>query len=99
MHVLCFYQVGLILKEWVVTKFSQKSKGPNSNLIYAIDCEMVLCEDGTENLVRVCMVDRDLQVCSWPLFLLVASVHTSLYTYSHVEKPWFHQYTNLYMML
>ncbi|KGN48551.1 small RNA degrading nuclease 1 [Cucumis sativus] len=49
-------------KEWVVTKFSQKSKGPNSNLIYAIDCEMVLCEDGTENLVRVCMVDRDLQV-------------------------------------
>ncbi|XP_038881526.1 small RNA degrading nuclease 3-like isoform X2 [Benincasa hispida] len=49
-------------KEWIVTKFSQKSKAPKSNSIYAIDCEMVLCEDGTENLVRVCMVDRDLQV-------------------------------------
>ncbi|XP_023003670.1 small RNA degrading nuclease 1-like isoform X1 [Cucurbita maxima] len=47
---------------WIVTKFSQKSEALNSNSIYAIDCEMVLCEDGTENLVRVCMVDRDLQV-------------------------------------
>ncbi|KAG7034323.1 Small RNA degrading nuclease 3 [Cucurbita argyrosperma subsp. argyrosperma] len=49
-------------KGWIVTKFSQKSKALKSNAIYAIDCEMVLCEDGTENLVRVCMVDRDLQV-------------------------------------
>lgn len=28
----------------------------------AIDCEMVLCEDGTDALVRVCVVDRDLKV-------------------------------------
>lgn len=55
---------GLFLKGWIVTKFSQKSKALKSNSMYAIDCEMVLCEDGTENLVRVCMVDRDLQVCS-----------------------------------
>ncbi|CAL5369455.1 unnamed protein product [Camellia sinensis] len=28
----------------------------------AVDCEMVLCEDGTEALARVCAVGRDLQV-------------------------------------
>lgn len=28
----------------------------------AVDCEMVLCEDGTEALVRVCVVDRKLEV-------------------------------------
>ncbi|THG05353.1 hypothetical protein TEA_009030 [Camellia sinensis var. sinensis] len=28
----------------------------------AVDCEMVLCEDGTEALVRVCAVGRNLQV-------------------------------------
>lgn len=78
-----WWLVVLILKEWIVTKFTQKSKAPISNPIYAIDCEMVLCEDGTENLVRVCMVDRDLQVCSWTLCLLVASIHTSLYTHTY----------------
>ena len=30
----------------------------------AIDCEMVLCEDGTEALVSVCVVDRNLKVLS-----------------------------------
>ena len=30
----------------------------------AIDCEMVLCEDGTEAVVSVCVVDRDLKVFS-----------------------------------
>ncbi|XP_028085333.1 putative small RNA degrading nuclease 4 [Camellia sinensis] len=28
----------------------------------AVDCEMVLCEDGTEALVRVCAIGRNLQV-------------------------------------
>lgn len=48
----------------------------------AIDCEMVLCQDGTEALVRICAVDRNLEVflgfipfCyitngkMWPLYL------------------------------
>lgn len=30
----------------------------------AVDCEMVLCEDGTEALVKVCAVDRNLEVCT-----------------------------------
>lgn len=33
-----------------------------SDKIIAVDCEMVLCEDGTEAVVRVCAVDRNLQV-------------------------------------
>ncbi|KAE7999650.1 hypothetical protein FH972_004056 [Carpinus fangiana] len=49
-------------EEWVVTKLSTKSKVMSSNVILAVDCEMVLCEDGTEALVRVCVVDCNLQV-------------------------------------
>lgn len=33
-----------------------------SNAIIAVDCEMVLCKDGSEALVRVCLVDRNLEV-------------------------------------
>lgn len=33
-----------------------------STEMLAVDCEMVLCEDGTEGLVRVGVVDRDLKV-------------------------------------
>ena len=47
---------------WVVTKIRRKSKFTRSNAMVAVDCEMVLCDDGTEGLVRVCVVDRNLQV-------------------------------------
>lgn len=47
---------------WVVTKERKKVKANRSNAMVAIDCEMVLCEDGTDALVRVCVVDRDLKV-------------------------------------
>lgn len=46
----------------MVTKLSKKSKAMRSGDMIAIDCEMVLCADGTEALVRVCAVDRNLQV-------------------------------------
>ncbi|KAH9611669.1 hypothetical protein KSS87_006539 [Heliosperma pusillum] len=49
-------------EEWFVTKFGKKAKGKPSNTLLAVDCEMVLCEDGTEALVKICMVDRDLQI-------------------------------------
>lgn len=32
------------------------------NKMVAIDCEMVLCEDGSEAVVRVAAVDRHLKV-------------------------------------
>ncbi|KAK8606871.1 hypothetical protein V6N13_052624 [Hibiscus sabdariffa] len=47
---------------WIVIKPPKKSRAMRSNAMIAIDCEMVLCEDGTEALVKVCAVDRDLQV-------------------------------------
>ncbi|KAK9288003.1 hypothetical protein L1049_016448 [Liquidambar formosana] len=49
-------------EDWLVTKLSKKSKAMRSNEMVAVDCEMVLCEDGAEALVRVCVVDRNLQV-------------------------------------
>jgi RNA exonuclease 1 len=66
----------MLKQEWVVTKLSTKSKVMSSNVILAVDCEMVLCEDGTEALVRVCVVDRNLQVlinfvCVQSLFVIV----------------------------
>ncbi|CAI0406195.1 unnamed protein product [Linum tenue] len=49
-------------QDWVVTKPCKMSKLVKSDEMLALDCEMVLCEDGTDALVRVCVVDRDLQV-------------------------------------
>ncbi|KAH9712089.1 Small RNA degrading nuclease 3 [Citrus sinensis] len=47
---------------WLVTKLGKSSKTMTSNIMYAVDCEMVLCEDGSEGLVRLCVVDRNLKV-------------------------------------
>ncbi|CAM8985734.1 hypothetical protein QQ045_006952 [Rhodiola kirilowii] len=48
---------------WVVTKLRKNPKKLlKINEMVAIDCEMVLCEDGTEALVKVCVVDRNLQI-------------------------------------
>ena len=52
----------MVNQDWVVTKPGKKSEAMRSDSILAVDCEMVLCEDGTEALVRVCVVDRNLQV-------------------------------------
>lgn len=49
-------------EEWVVIKLKKKSKVMRSTKLVAVDCEMVLCEDGTEACVRVCVVDRNLKV-------------------------------------
>lgn len=52
------------MQGWTVIKPPKKSRAMKSNAMIAVDCEMVLCEDGTEALVKVCVVDRDLQVSS-----------------------------------
>ncbi|PIN09355.1 3'-5' exonuclease [Handroanthus impetiginosus] len=49
-------------EDWLIIKRSKKSKAMKSTEMIAIDCEMVLCKDGTEALVKVCAVDRNLQV-------------------------------------
>ncbi|XP_050365706.1 small RNA degrading nuclease 1-like isoform X2 [Argentina anserina] len=49
-------------QDWLVTKLEKKMKQMMSNEILAVDCEMVLCNDGSEALVRVCVVDRNLEV-------------------------------------
>lgn len=46
----------------MVVKPKKKAKEMKSSEMIAVDCEMVLCEDGTEALVKVCAVDRNLQV-------------------------------------
>ena len=52
-----------------MTKHRKKNKAMRSNAMVAVDCEMVLCEDGTDALVRVCVVDRDLKVLQIPFQL------------------------------
>ncbi|CAH8281006.1 unnamed protein product [Arabidopsis lyrata] len=50
-------------EDWFVTELGKKkSKVMKSTRMLAIDCEMVTCDDGTEAVVRVGAVDRDLKV-------------------------------------
>ncbi|CAN8251411.1 unnamed protein product [Cochlearia groenlandica] len=50
-------------QDWFVTEFGKKkSKVLKSTRMLAIDCEMVTCDDGSEAVVRVGAVDRDLKV-------------------------------------
>lgn len=49
-------------KDWVVVPTNYKSKGKGSKDMIAIDCEMVLCDDDTEEVVEVCAVDKKLKV-------------------------------------
>lgn len=50
-------------QDWFVTENGKKkSKVMKSTRMLAIDCEMVTCEDGSEAVVRVGAVDRDLKV-------------------------------------
>ncbi|XP_066344679.1 small RNA degrading nuclease 1-like isoform X2 [Miscanthus floridulus] len=54
----CFpsYQEG-----WKVLRIGEVSSLMSSSAMLAIDCEMVLCNDGTEAVVRVCVVDDKLK--------------------------------------
>ncbi|KAG4930686.1 hypothetical protein JHK84_047673 [Glycine max] len=47
---------------WIVVNFKNKPKVMKSTEMVAVDCEMVLCEDGTEAVVKVCVVDHNLEV-------------------------------------
>ncbi|CAL5205835.1 unnamed protein product [Lathyrus oleraceus] len=47
---------------WLVIDIKKKSKGIKSTTMLAVDCEMVLCEDGTDAVVKVCVVDHNLEV-------------------------------------
>jgi RNA exonuclease 1 len=50
-------------QDWYVTELGKKkSKVIKSTRMLSIDCEMVTCEDGSQALVRVGAVDRDLKV-------------------------------------
>ncbi|KAK1287355.1 Small RNA degrading nuclease 3 [Acorus calamus] len=46
---------------WMVTELGKISKAMKSKRMIAIDCEMVLCEDGTDAVVKVCAVDQNLE--------------------------------------
>ncbi|ESQ45510.1 hypothetical protein EUTSA_v10010950mg [Eutrema salsugineum] len=53
----------ILNKDWFVSDVGMKmSNVMKSTEMIAVDCEMVLCEDGTEGLVRVGAVDRDFKV-------------------------------------
>ncbi|GMP27902.1 hypothetical protein CsSME_00003687 [Camellia sinensis var. sinensis] len=47
---------------WMVENEAQYKPDKKFPKMLAVDCEMVLCEDGTEALARVCAVGHDLQV-------------------------------------
>ncbi|XP_033131879.1 small RNA degrading nuclease 3-like, partial [Brassica rapa] len=57
------YEFPSLAEDWFVTKCGKKqSKVIKSTRMLAIRCEMVTCENGSEAVVRVAAVDRDLKV-------------------------------------
>ena len=50
---------------WKVLRIGEVSSLMSSSAMLAIDCEMVLCNDGTEAVVRVCVVDDKLKVLDY----------------------------------
>lgn len=68
---IIIYLFCIAKQDWFVTELGKKkSKVMKSTRMLAIDCEMVTCDDGTEAVVRVGAVDRDLKVCSFRAFNL-----------------------------
>lgn len=61
-HFSLYYCFPSYDEEWITTKLGKVSKAMKSNTMIAIDCEMVLCEDGSETIVKVCAVDHNLEV-------------------------------------
>ncbi|XP_010932207.1 small RNA degrading nuclease 1 isoform X1 [Elaeis guineensis] len=49
-------------EEWIIMRLGKVSKVMKSKTMISIDCEMVLCEDGTQAVVQVCAVDENLEV-------------------------------------
>ncbi|XP_057424902.1 small RNA degrading nuclease 3-like isoform X1 [Lotus japonicus] len=56
------YSFQSIDERWVIINLRKNKKVMRSTAMVAVDCEMVLCEDGTEALVEVCVVDHNLKV-------------------------------------
>ncbi|OIW09699.1 hypothetical protein TanjilG_06505 [Lupinus angustifolius] len=56
------YSFSSIDEGWIIINVKKKGKVMRSTAMMALDCEMVLCEDGTEALVKVCVVDHNLEV-------------------------------------
>ncbi|XP_020582814.1 small RNA degrading nuclease 3-like isoform X2 [Phalaenopsis equestris] len=48
--------------DWIVVPLGDMSKVMKSSSMLSVDCEMVLCNDGTEEVVKVCAVDNKLNV-------------------------------------
>lgn len=48
-------------KEWLVTKLGKVPNSSSPERLISIDCEMVRSEDGSEEVVKVCAVDQNLE--------------------------------------
>lgn len=52
----------MIWQDWIIMRLGKVSEVMKSQTMISIDCEMVLCEDGTEAVVKICAVDENLEV-------------------------------------
>jgi RNA exonuclease 1 len=50
------------MQGWEVLQAGEVANLVTTKNMLPIDCEMVLCDDGTEAVVRVCVVDDNLEV-------------------------------------
>ncbi|XP_072981085.1 small RNA degrading nuclease 1-like [Typha angustifolia] len=61
-HYIQYYSFPSHNEGWKVMPLGKISEAMNTKAMVSVDCEMVLCQDGTEAVVRICIVDRDLEV-------------------------------------
>ncbi|KAG0461683.1 hypothetical protein HPP92_021980 [Vanilla planifolia] len=61
-YAKCYSMFPSYEKDWVVVPLGDISMAMKSVRMISIDCEMVLCQDGTEEVVKICLVDKKFKV-------------------------------------
>ncbi|CAL9043171.1 unnamed protein product [Musa banksii] len=49
-------------EDWIDIPLGKVSEAMKLNAMISVDCEMVLCQDGTDAVVKICAVDHNLEV-------------------------------------
>lgn len=50
------------MQDWIDIPLGKVSEAMKLNAMISVDCEMVLCQDGTDAVVKICAVDHNLEV-------------------------------------
>ncbi|URE24749.1 EXOIII [Musa troglodytarum] len=61
-HYTQYYSLPFYDEDWIDIPLGKVSEAMKLNAMISVDCEMVLCQDGTDAVVKICAVDHNLEV-------------------------------------